>query len=177
MKTILNTLRGIPLSQRAIAIAEIIALIALLVLVPMPANAQSGETFAHSQAQAAGFAMEATVLQVSLKEVEASTTARVTGAGIGSTLGLVLASRAKGDGRFAANALAGVLGGLAGERSANALMRVQAQEIVVLISSQGVMPARLQVIVQPAPFEPVVAGQAVYVTAIGGSYRVIRRPS
>lgn len=51
-----------------------------------------------------------------------------------------------------------------------------AQEVVVLIA-QPVGGPRLQVIVQPAPYQAVTAGEAVYVTVISGTYRVIKRTS
>ena len=77
MKNIIQSFRGLPWAQRAIVIAEAVALVTLLLVVPGPAKAQSGDVYAPSQAQVSGQVFEATVVQVSLKEVEASTTARL----------------------------------------------------------------------------------------------------
>ncbi|MBC5767649.1 hypothetical protein [Ramlibacter albus] len=176
MKNIIQSFCGLPWAQRAIVIAEAVALVTLLLVVPGPAKAQSGDVYAPSQAQVSGQVFEATVVQVSLKEVEASTTARLAGGAVGSTVAIALGSRAKGDSRFAVQAVSGVLGGLLGERGAHMVAGTHAQEVVVLIA-QPVGGPRLQVIVQPAPYQAVTAGEAVYVTVISGTYRVIKRTS
>ena len=69
-----------------------------------------------------------------------------------------------------------VLGGLLGERSSNALMKTEAQEIIVQLGApMSGRPLRIVTIVQPAPFEPVSEGEMVYVSVIKGAYRIFRR--
>lgn len=177
MKNIVNNFRSQPLHNKVLAVVYLLIALAMPFIIGMkPANAQSGNVYAVPQAQAAGDTYEAVVLQVSRKEVEPSFQARAAGAAAGSALGLALASRSGTHNRFAVNTVGAVLGGVLGERSSNALMKNEAQEIVVQLgAAMPGRPLRIVTIVQPAPFEPVYQGEMVYVSMIKGAYRVFRR--
>jgi len=175
IRALLNGFRSSP-AGTAIVVVETIALVFVFCLIMSEnAHAQSGNIYAPQQAQVAGDVMEGEVLQVSLKDVEPNPEARTAAAAVGGVLGLVLASRSgTTQNRFAVNTVGTVLGGLLGERAASKFATSQAQEIILRLQPQGGMPPRTMVIVQPAPFEAVAAGEHVYVTMVNGAWRVIR---
>lgn len=176
MKSIVNWFRSAELHVRVLAVVEALAIIVVMgLLTSENARAQAGNVYAPHQAQAIGEVWEAVVLQVSIKEVEPSYQARAAGAAVGGALGLALASRtAHSQHRFAANTVGAVVGGLIGERAANAMVVSRAQEILVRLQLTT-QTARLAIIVQPLPAEPVAAGEVVYVTKVQGAYRVLPR--
>jgi len=178
MKTIINSFRTQPLHNKCLCAIYLLVLLALPFIIGMkPANAQSGNVYAIPQAQAAGNVYEATVLQIQYKEVEPSVQARGAGAAVGGALGLALAARSGSEHRFAVGTLGTVLGGLLGERSANAIAttQAQAQEIIVRLAPLPGQEPRIVSIVQPAPFDRVYPGEMIYVTVTQGAWRVLRR--
>lgn len=176
MKSFVNAFRSSP-SSVVIYVVEVFALVFVLSLVfSEKAHAQSGNIYAPQQAQVAGDVMEGDVLQVSVKDVESNTEMRAVGAAVGGVLGLALASRSGTvQNRFAVNTVGSVLGGLLGERATSKFATSRAQEIILRVQPQGGMQPRTMVIVQPAPFEAVSAGDKVFVTLVNGAWRVIRR--
>lgn len=177
MKTIVNSYRAQPLHNRALALVYACAVAVLVILLATgagEAKAQAGNIYAPQQAQQRGGVWEAQVLQVSIKEVEPSAQARIAGTAVGGALGVALASRSDAKNRFAANTVGAVLGGLLGERATSTLARSNAQEIILRLHQPGQEPRNI-VIVQPAPFDAVYSGEMVYVTVVGGAFRVLRR--
>lgn len=176
MKNLISLYRSMALHDRVLTMVYVFAALVLMfvMLSPAPAHAQSGNVYAPQQSQAAGSVWEAEVLQVSIREVEPSTQARIAGGAVGGALGLALAARSDTKNRFAANTVGAVLGGLLGERATSTLARSHAQEIILRMHQPGQKPRNI-VIVQPAPYEAVHAGEMVYVTVIGGAFRVLRR--
>lgn len=131
----------------------------------------AGNIYGQDQVLRSGNAEFGVVLQVSIKQAEASSQARTAGAGLGAAVGGLLASGA-GSSSWGKNALGVMVGGLVGERIANGTNRAEAQEIIVQTMDNNGQP-RIQVIVQPAPFDQVSPGQNVLVTRISGRVRVI----
>lgn len=175
MKTIVANFRTLALHNKVLCFVYALALITVAWAVTSgPAHAQSGNIYALPQAQSIGNVYEAVVVQVSVKEVEANMPVRAAGAGLGSAAGLVLASTANPQHRMAANTVGMLLGGLFGERTANAVMTTVAQEIIVQLAVPGGVP-RTVVIVQPAPFDKVFPQEAVYVSEVRGTYRILKR--
>ncbi len=172
MKTIINDFRSLPLVHQCLVLVELIAVIALVMLAP-PAAAQSGNVYGNQQIQSQGDTLEGVVIQVLVKQAEPSGTERAAGASVGAALGALISSKVGGDNRFAVNALSAVLGGFAGERTTNFLARSDAQEIVVQLVPQPGQQPRLITVVQPAPFDRLVAGESVFVTITRGVFRVI----
>lgn len=177
MKNLVNMYREQPLHNRVLwAVYVFIAFFMAFFVIPMKeARAQAGNVYAHPQAQLAGDTFEGVVLQVSSKEVEPSNQARVAGAAVGSALGVALASQSKNQNRFAVNTAGAVLGGLLGERVTHGIARTEAQEIIVQLAPVRGQQPKIITIVQPAPFDVVYPGEAIYVVAIRGAYRVLRR--
>ena len=177
MKTIVNSYRAQPLHNRVLAMVYACVAAVLVILMATgagDAHAQAGNIYAPQQAQQRGDVWEAQVLQVSIKEVEPSTQARIAGGAVGGALGVALAARSDTKNRFAANTVGAVLGGLLGERATSTLAKSHAQEIILRLHQPGQQPRNI-IIVQPAPFDPVYSGEMVYITAVGGAYRVLRR--
>jgi outer membrane lipoprotein SlyB len=172
MKTLINDFRSLPLSHQCLVLVELIAVLALVMLAP-PAAAQSGNVYGNQQIQSQGDTLEGVVVKVLIKQAEPSGTDRAAGASLGAAIGALISSKAGGDNRFAVNALSAVLGGFAGERTMNYLARSDAQEIVVQLLPQPGQQPRTITIVQPAPFDRLVAGESVYVTITKGVFRVI----
>lgn len=174
MKNLVNNYKTLPLHDRVLWVVYVLAIAVVgFALTAGDARAQAGNVFAVPQAQRVGDSYEAVVLQVSIKEVEPSFQARAAGAAVGSAAGLLAASRASTRSPWAVNTAAAVVGGLLGERTANAVMTTHAQEIILRMQKGNT--TRTVVIVQPAPFDAVQAGEPVYVTVIGGTYRVLKR--
>lgn len=175
MKIILKNFRSMQLHNKALCVVYVLALLIVgLVIGSEKAHAQSGNVYAVPQSQAAGNVYEAVVLQVSLREVEATMPARAVGAGVGSAAGLLLAANVNSQQRATVSTVGALLGGLLGERTANATMKTAAQEIIV----RFVLPGgawRTVVIVQPAPFDQVFPQETVYVSEVRGTYRVLKR--
>lgn len=174
---IVNAFRSIPLHHKVLTVVEILAALFVIALVTSEkAQAQSGNVYAPMQAQAAGEVWSGQVLQVSIKQVEASNQARAAGGASGGVLGLVLANRSGTmHNRIAVSTLGTVLGGVVGERVANSATASSAQEILVRLEPVGSQAPRIIVIIQPLPADQVVAGELVYVTRVQGSFRVLPR--
>jgi outer membrane lipoprotein SlyB len=168
MKALINDFRSTPLVHRLIVVAEIVAIVVVFAFSPGKAHAQSGNVYAAPQVQTAGDALPAVVLQVAIKQAEPSFEARAAGASVGTALGLLAASHSGYNSRWVANTAGATLGALVGERTASLAMRDPAQEIIVQLRD-----GRLITVVQPAPFDQLMAGQLVYVIAIRGVYRVV----
>lgn len=156
--------------------------LALCVLVLAPfsptAHAQSGNVYGTNQVQAISNAQEGVVLQVSIKQAQASVQARTGGAAGGGLVGALIGSRLGGDAQTknVLGALGALGGGFAGERMANAAATNEAQEIVIgLKDGRSNTITRVITVVQPAPFDPVVENDNVLVVNTNGAYRVIRR--
>lgn len=172
---IINNFRAMAPHNKALCVVYALALLTVaLLLTSEKAQAQSGNIYAVPQAQVAGSVYEAVVLQVSIKEVEATMPARAAGAGLGSAAGLLLAANVNSQRRATVNTVGVLLGGLLGERTANATMRTAAQEIIVRLAMPG-GAWRTVVIVQPAPFDQVFPQETVYVSEVRGTYRVLKR--
>lgn len=175
MQFLLNEFRAMQLHNKVLCVMYVFAILTVaLVIGTEKAHAQSGKIYAIPQAQVAGNVYEAVVLQVSITEVEASNPARAAGAGVGSAAGLLLAANVNTQHRATVNTVAALFGGLLGERTANSAMTTVAQQIIVRISMPNGL-SRDVVIVQPAPFDQVFPQEAVYVTEVRGTYRVLRR--
>lgn len=175
MKSIVANFRSMQLHDKVLCAVYLLALLTVVLTMSSgPAHAQSGNIYAVPQAQVVGNVYQAVVLQVSVKELEAAMPVRVAGAGLGSAAGLVLASTASPQHRMAANTVGMLLGGLFGERTANAVMTTAAQEIIAQLVVPGGQP-RTVVIVQPAPFDQVFPQESVYVSEVRGTYRVLKR--
>mgnify|MGYP001627206526 CR=1 FL=1 len=175
MKFIRNTFRSLQAHDKALCVTYALALLALVfVLGAEKARAQSGNVYAAPQAQVAGQVFDAVVLQVTLRDVDASMPARAVGGGLGAAAGLLLASNAGSQHRGAANTAGALLGGLLGERTANAVMKVPAQELIVRFVLPNGLPKTV-VIVQPAPFDQIFPQEAVYVSEVRGTFRVLKR--
>lgn len=177
MKTLVNNYRSLPLHNKVLVAVYVLVLLLMPFIIPMKAHAQAGNVYALPRAQAAGDTYEAVVLQISIREVEPTIQARATGAGVGSILGLGLASQVKSQHRYVVNTLGAVLGGVVGERVSNAVAHNVAQEIIVQLAPMKGQQPRIITIVQPAPFDTLVPGECVYVSTIGGAWRVIGRPA
>lgn len=176
MKNLINSFRAEPLHNRVLYTLYAFILIFLFFVIPMKeAKAQAGNVYANPQAQLAGETLEGHVLQVSIKEVEPSNQARAAGAAVGSAVGIAATSQSNSQHRFAVNAVGAVLGGLLGERTSYAIAKTDAQEIIVQLAPTKGQQPRIITIVQPAPFDMVYPGEAIYVTTIRGAYRVLRR--
>lgn len=145
----------------------------LLALVATTAAGQSGNVYGHQQAQIAGTAIEAVVVQVATRANEPNWQTRAAGGAIGAALGLLVGSEAERN-RAIANTLGAAVGGLIGERASNRLMADEAQEIVLQTAVAGESP-RLLVVVQPSPSDRFVAGERVFVVNHAGTVRVVRR--
>ncbi len=153
-----------------------------LVLAPFSpiatAHAQSGNVYGTNQVQTLSNAQEGVVLQVSIKQAQASVQARAGGAAGGGLVGALIGSRLGGDAQTknVLGALGAIGGGFAGERMANAAAANEAQEIVIgLKDGRSNTITRVITVVQPAPFDPVVENDNVLVVNTNGAYRVIRR--
>lgn len=177
MKNLLNDYRSMQLHNKVLVAVYVLILLLLPFIIPMKAHAQAGNVYAPLQAQVAGETYEAVVLQISIREVEPTIQARATGAGVGSVVGLGLATQVKSQHRFAVNTLAAVVGGVVGERVSHAIAHNTAQEIIVQLAPMRGQQPRIITIVQPAPFDTLVPGEAVFVSTIRGAWRVIRRPA
>jgi outer membrane lipoprotein SlyB len=176
MKNLLNDYRSMQLHNKVLVVVYLLVLVLLPLIIPMKAHAQAGNVYGPVQAQVAGETYEAVVLQVALREVEPTIQARATSAGLGSVLGLGLASQVKSDHRYALNTIAAVVGGVVGERVSHAVAHNIAQEIIVQLAPMRGQQPKIITIVQPAPFDTLVPGEAVFVSTIRGAWRVIRRP-
>lgn len=177
MKDLITMYRAEPLHNRVLyPLYAFILIFVFFFVIPMKeARAQAGNVYAKPQAQQAGDALEGVVLQVSIKEVEPSNQARFAGAAVGSALGVAIATRSNSQNRSAVNTVGAVLGGLLGERTTHAIVRTDAQEIIVLLAPVRGQQPRILAIVQPAPFDAVYPGEAIYVVNIRGAFRVLRR--
>lgn len=178
MKNIFNNFRSQPLHNKALCAVYLLVLLMLPFIIGMkPAQAQSGNVYAIPQAQSAGSVYEATVVQILYKELEPTWQGRGAGAAVGGALGMALAARSGSEHRFAVGTLGTVLGGLLGERAANAIATNQAQELIVRLAPQPGQQPRIVSLVQPAPFDRVYPGEMVFVTLTQGAWRVLRRTS
>jgi len=177
MKTIINFFNGYSRDERTLMVFCITMLIVAvpLLLATGPAQAQSGNVYGAGQVQVSGTAVEAVVLQVEIKKAEPSWQTRAAGAGIGSALGALLASNVSGNGRHAASVIGATAGGLLGERTTNAVMTDAAQEIILQVLGREGAPPRIVTVIQPAPFDRLVAGETVYMINTAGKYRVVRQ--
>ena len=142
------------------------------------ASAQSGNVYGENQLQAVSSAQEGVVLQVALKQAQASWQARTGGATGGGLVGALIGSSLGGDSQTNTllSALGALGGGFAGERLVNANATNDAQEIVIGIKDPNSHSiSRVITVVQPAPFDSVVVNDNVLVINTNGTYRVIRR--
>lgn len=162
-------------SAKAVAFAEIVAfaMVAFIMMVPDQARAQSGNVYGSSQAQVYSATEEAVVLQVMQKAAEPSWQTRTAGAGVGAALGGAL-------GRQSSNSqlgglIGGLLGGIAGERLTNAVATASAQEIVLQVFGRAGMPPRIISVIQPAPYDRLVAGEQVFLINTAGTWRVVKK--
>lgn len=174
MKSAFNLFRSLPVAHRFVVLAELVAVIALALVLSMgDAKAQAGNVYANPQVQSPGETFAGVVVQVMVKQSEPSGTDRAAGAAVGGSIGALVGSRIGSDNRFAVNALSAVIGGIVGERATNVLFRSEAQEIIVQLEPQGGQQPKMITVVQPAPFDRIFAGEAVFVTVTRGVYRVI----
>jgi outer membrane lipoprotein SlyB len=146
-----------------------------LILLTGPAHAQSGNVYGSGQVQVAGPTESAVVVQVQVKEAEPGWQVRTAGAGIGGALGGLLANEVSGNARYAASVLGMTIGGLLGERAATSTMSQEAQEVILQVAGTNGQPPRILTIVQPAPYDRLFPGEAVYVINTAGKYRVVRQ--
>lgn len=145
-----------------------------LCAVSRTAFAQSGNVYGNGQAQTYSTTEEAVVLQANIRSVAPSTTTQVAGSGIGAAIGGLIASRA-GNNQPVATLIGATIGGILGNRVTDKVADNTAQEIVLKVTFPGTNQYRIVTVVQPAPFDPVVAGQPVFLINSAGTYRVVRR--
>lgn len=143
--------------------------IALFAMASTNAHAQSGNVYGN--AQLLGSAQPAQVLQVRLVTSTASRTwqDQAAGAAIGGALGAAIGNRASDNNRALTITLGTLIGGFAGNRVAERMTQDEAQEIILRMASGQVL-----VVVQPAPFDAVQAGEQVFLLSQAGQYRIIR---
>jgi len=177
MKTIINFFNGYRRDERNLLVFCILMLIFAvpLLLATEPAHAQSGNVYGAGQVQIHGTAEEAVVMQVIIRKAEPSWQTRAAGAGVGSALGGFIASNVSGNGRQAAGFIGLTVGGLLGERATNVMLTNAAQEIILRVAGREGSPPRLVTVIQPAPFDPLIAGEMVYLINTAGRVRVIHQ--
>lgn len=170
-----NNFRALSTGSKVLAFVEVLAVVVLafIMMVPGASRAQSGNVYGSGQAQVFSQTDEAVVLQTRIKAAEPSWQSRSAGAGVGAVLGGLIGRQ--GSNNNAVAIITGTLGGLVGERVANAVMTNAAQEIVLQVSGRGGMPSRIITIVQPAPYDKIVAGELVFLVNSAGTYRVVKR--
>lgn len=132
------------------------------------AHAQAGNLY--QQGQLGGEIERGVVVQTRNVEVQGSQTNQAVGTGIGAALGGALGNRFGGTFGLVAG---GAIGTLAGNIAAQRMTRVEAQEVLVQLYLANGAPGRAVMVVQPAPFTAVSAGQPVYVTSQAGQLRII----
>lgn len=132
------------------------------------AHAQAGNLY--QQGQLGGEIERGVVVQTRIVEVQGSSTNQAVGTGIGTALGGLLGNRAGGNFGLIAG---GAIGTLVGNVAAQRMTRVEAQEVLVQTYLPNGAPGRAVMVVQPAPFTAVGAGQSVYVTSQAGQLRII----
>lgn len=142
------------------------------------AFAQSGNVYGSNQVQTIANAEEGVVLQVAIRQAEASWQAKAGGATGGGMVGALLGNSLGGN--YQTKALLGALGalggGFAGQRVANAMGGSDAQEIVVGIRDpRSNSISRVVTVVQPSPFDAVAPGDNVLVVNASGAVRIIKR--
>jgi len=159
--------------MNSISLSHLVAAAVLLIsaFTSQIASAQAGNIYGREQTQSSGSVQEGVVLQVSLKQTEASWQARSVGASLGSATGYAIA---RNNANGSAAVLSSLLGGLVGERIANHASSDVAQEIIVQMTS-GNNVQSVVTVVQPAPFDPISAGEAVLLIQTAGKVRVIKR--
>ena len=177
MKTVLfQNFLQLPRAFKAVVFAEIfsVLVLAMTLMQPAPAAAQSGNVYGTNQAQKYSSTEDALVVQVTLRQVETSYQARTIGAAAGAGLGALFGRSAANN--TTATSLGALVGGLLGDRAAAMTLGAQAQEIVLQVFTPGKQP-RIVTIVQPAPFDRIVAGESVYLINTAGALRVVRKLS
>lgn len=175
----MNTFRGywksLPSGERFLHVLFLCIAVALIFLLPGQSHAQSGNVYGNGQVQINGPTEEAVVLQVMIKKSEPGWQSRTAGATIGGALGALVASNTtSGNARYAANLIGMTLGGIVGERTANAVMSDEAQELILQVHGRN-GPPRIITVIQPAPYDRLVAGEAVYLINTGGKFRVVKQ--
>lgn len=174
MKNLFSFVRSLSAGQKFLALVEILAIAALPFVLPTQAHAQSGNVYGNTQAQTYAVTEEATVLQVMKKSVQPGYQERAVGAGIGAGLAALVVSQASPKSRQLVGLLALPMAAMAGERIANASWTSEAQEIVLRIKAGNGLYARTVTVVQPAPFDELQAGDAVFVIRSNGATRVVK---
>ena len=129
---------------------------------------EAANVYGEMQMMRKGSAQSAVILQVMHKEVEADKKTRAAAAGLGGAVGGLLSSRA-GNASYKKAALGAVLGGLLAERITNSVGKTEVQELIVKLKAND----QIVVLVQPAPFDNVAAGDHVLVTEIANRVRII----
>jgi outer membrane lipoprotein SlyB len=124
-----------------------------------------------------GLSEEGVVLQVSIKQTQASWQARTGGAASGGFLGAMIGDSLGGDyqTKNILRAVGAIAGGIAGERVADQAASSDAQEIVVGIFNTATGSiSRVITVIQPAPFESLSQRDKVLVVNTNGTVRVIK---
>jgi outer membrane lipoprotein SlyB len=102
MKSAFNLFRSLPVAHRFVVLAELVAVIALALVLSMgDAKAQAGNVYANPQVQSPGETFAGVVVQVMVKQSEPSGTDRAAGAAVGGSIGALVGSRIGSDNRFA----------------------------------------------------------------------------
>ena len=163
--------------NRVLPVVAVIAVIVIVLFASGNAHAQSGNVYTANQAMIQGQTTDGIVLQVQMKKVAASGTAKATGTGLGALVGGLLGNAIPDqNSRGPAAALGAMLGGVAGNYASDAVASEEAQEIVIgLRDARTNTVSGVVTIVQPAPFTAVQAGDQVLVVTGGGSTRVIKK--
>lgn len=174
----MQAFKSMSAASRALTITYMIAIAVLLWVVPGKSHAQSANVYGQGQTQIVGSIEEGVVLQVAIKRAEPTWQARAGGAAIGAALGNVAASNPNLDWQYrgVVATLGTALGGIVGERVANSTMGNDAQEVIIgLKDPRTGNLVRTITVVQPAPFDSLDKGDAVYVSSTGGAVRVIKK--
>lgn len=162
-------------ADQLVAVIGAIAMAIILLWAP-GAQAQSGNVYDGYQTQLAGTVYTGVILQVSQKEVAASTSSRAGGAGIGAILGgAVGGNNASDNNKLTGQILGATVGGILGDVFAQKATKNVAQELIVMVTNPETGRSKAIVLIQPAPFEELMVDDKVLVIATQDKIRVIRR--
>jgi outer membrane lipoprotein SlyB len=172
----MESFKNMPVVSKVLCVLYVVALVVVFGFAP-GAQAQSGNVYGNSQTQSVGTAQEGFILQVQLKEVEATDRARAAGGGIGALIGGAIGNNQADPGhKLVANLLGAAIGGLAGDAVARNTAKNVVQELIIgLINPKTGSVDKVLTVIQPAPFEELNEDDQVLVIKSGTKVRVILR--
>lgn len=148
--------------------------VALSVMAPEPAAAQSANVYAYAQqAQTVQYGMVVDVREVTVATRQGGTqVGQVVGASLGGVIGAAMGQNAGYAGQAALGMVGAALGGLLGNNVAEKVGQERAIEIIVQVRGTY-NPAQVIAVVQPFPGPNVQGGQPVAILSGNGQIRVI----